>query len=388
MKPALSCTFLASVYLLRHYCWRGPSYPVDAVEDSANSEADAVEDEDVVGNSANTEGRNYVGGFSLTRFLTLGAVAIVVVASAFGPLLGAAALAHGKSAAVEYLLQIKSRLFPFQRGLCHAYWAPNVWAAYNIVDKVLTMTFSKIPQLRSLVAASSKASMTGGLVEVASHAVLPNILPSYTFALTLLAMSPVLVQVWRRPEPKSFIHAAVYCQLCSFMLGYHVHEKAILMATVPLGLICTDTVVDARLYLLMSWIGHYSLFPLLFEPAEEPIKVCLYLGHLCLSYFCLRWYHNGRTASRGGGSTGLSFTSLEIIYLIGLVPLYVFTNVVHPRTFRQPDGSTRLPFLPLLLTSEYCTLGLVYTWWLCARRYFEKTHQVTACSSDAGKKTR
>ena len=81
----------------------------------------------------------------------------------------------------------------------------------------------------------------GGLVGTSSFSVLPNITPAMTLALVILGMAPCLVHIWRQPSPSKFPFAAAYACLTSFLLGFHVHEKAILMATVPLGWLAAST---------------------------------------------------------------------------------------------------------------------------------------------------
>lgn len=102
--------------------------------------------------------------------LSLGAV----FGAAFGPF-----VAWGQ------MPQLLSRLFPFARGLTHAYWAPNAWAIYSFVDRVLIYL---APRLGLAINKEAAASLTRGLVGDVQFAVLPEITSGMTFVLTLLAM--------------------------------------------------------------------------------------------------------------------------------------------------------------------------------------------------------
>lgn len=115
--------------------------------------------------------------------------------------------------------------------------------------------------------------IAGGLVQVTQLAVLPSLSPPATLLIVLLAMLPCLVSLWRNPKPESFLPAVVYASLCSFMFGYHVHEKAILMVTIPMAMAATSSQHSARQYFVLSTAGHVALMPLLFTEQEYPVKV-------------------------------------------------------------------------------------------------------------------
>nr|XP_039318233.1 probable dolichyl pyrophosphate Glc1Man9GlcNAc2 alpha-1,3-glucosyltransferase isoform X3 [Saimiri boliviensis boliviensis] len=218
--------------------------------------------------------------FSFVRVISLGLVVFLVSALSLGPFL-----------ALNQLPQVFSRLFPFKRGLCHAYWAPNFWALYNALDKVLSVIGLKLKFLDPNKI--PKASMTSGLVQQFQHTVLPSVTPLATLICTLIAILPSIFCLWFKPQgPRGFLRCLILCALSSFMFGWHVHEKAILLAILPMR-------------------------------KEKPL-----------------------------------FNWMETFYLLGLGPLEVCCEFVFPLT----SWKLKYPFIPLLLTSVYCAVGITYAW--------------------------
>lgn len=185
------------VYLFSTCCW--PRTPSNV-------------DDDPPGKSSLV--KTWSGG--LANLVKLGAAVLVVFGLSLGPF-----VALGQAG------NVFRRLFPFKRGLTHAYWAPNFWALYNFADRTGAAALARLartyPNLPASLAAVSNAnsSTASGLVQESTFALLPGVAPAVTFAMTVAFMLPVLYKLWKKPgNPAGFLKAMVLCFFVSFMFGW------------------------------------------------------------------------------------------------------------------------------------------------------------------------
>jgi alpha-1,3-glucosyltransferase len=230
----------------------------------------------------------------------------------------------------EQLLQIVSRLFPFGRGLVHDYWAANIWALYTLADKIFRFLASRIP---------------GGLFPVNSH--LPEPSPLVCALLLLISLLPGLKMVFFgrcKITNVKLMQAVVYSSFCTFMLAYHVHEKAILTTLLPLTLLVNKKGgqhhnVHNFLFDQVALWGLLGLFPLFFEPVELAFKLVSYFGYLTMCWLFL----STPTPSWTRPYLLVSGVIVKaVICLLELLPI-----------------QGRWEFLPLMVTSISCAVGLV-----------------------------
>ena len=172
---------------------------------------------------------------------------------------------------------------------CHSYLTKKAHTPLSLPPWTLP---SPIGSRLGVLTPSAMGSMTSGLVGEMQHQVLPAVPPWVTLGLTLAAIlvrnlylmpsmipqcvcvcvcvcacvhvcvcvcvcacvcvcvfvletnviphpspvQPALVRLWwSRSGPHSFLQCLVLCGFGLFMFGWHVHEKAIMMVTVPRG---------------------------------------------------------------------------------------------------------------------------------------------------------
>lgn len=268
----------------------------------------------------------------------LGAGIVAIFGTAFGPF-----------ALKGQIPQILSRLFPFARGLCHAYWAPNAWAMYSFVDRVLIVI---APRIGLSVKADALQSVTRGLVGDTSFAVLPDISPRVCFGLTLLFQIIPLLKLFAQPTWDNFIGAVTLCGYASFLFGWHVHEKAILLVIIPFSLIALKDRRYLSAFRPLAVAGHVSLFPLLFTLAEFPIKTVYTVFWLILFLMVF-----DRLAPASTRPRFFLFDRFSTIYIAISIPLILYSSLIHGIVFGKS-----YEFLPLMFTSSYSAIGVVGSW--------------------------
>lgn len=155
----------------------------------------------------------------------------------------------------DIFVQIANRLFPFHRGLFHANWAPNVWAVYAIVDKILVHLgfVRRIPD----------GSITTGVIgAIRPFSVLPNPTPLTCMMFQILVSIPALFRSFNRPNVHTLVHTVVVCAVASCLFGWHVHEKSLLVGLLPLAALSCRSQEFAMSFVLLSAATHLAVLDL------------------------------------------------------------------------------------------------------------------------------
>ncbi|NXW57000.1 ALG6 glucosyltransferase, partial [Eurystomus gularis] len=139
---------------------------------------------------------------------------------------------------MEQIMQVLRRLFPIDRGLFEAcmFSSPpprlaNIWCSLSVLIKI-----------KNIVSPQTQLKLS--------------------FAVTFLSLLPPCIKLTVQPSLRGFKYALVSCALSFFLFSFQVHEKSILLVSVPVCLIINEIPFMATWFLLVST---FSMLPLLLK---------------------------------------------------------------------------------------------------------------------------
>jgi len=149
-----------------------------------------------------------------------------------------------------------------------------------------------------------------------------------------------------------FVGAVTLCGYASFLFGWHVHEKAILLVLIPFSLVALQDRRYLGAFRPLAVAGHVSLFPLLFTAAEFPIKTVYTITWLILFLFVF-----DRLAPVPAKPRVFLLDRFSLVYIAISIPLILYCSLLHRLVFGE-----RFEFLPLMFISAYSAVGVVGSW--------------------------
>lgn len=321
-------------YLLRSFCF-----------DIRNSNNNNNNNNSSTDESHNNNKKKNQIVFSWRRFIQLALVAGITIIVPFIPFL-ISSFNNTNTGPINMIRQIMSRLFPFQRGLVHDYWAGNIWAVYMFMRMILlsfgTKVFGSISErdIQNLMPDDIQPKFVAILLLIALLFGAYYAWNAAALGSTPLTTSSVASkeqqqhcrqQIITCNSLKLILLSLAYTVMSSFQLAYHVHEKAIMtifIFLIPLavcfgnneednnngndtpereqnksGVITTtisstqpssSSLLLSHQYKLLLWEvsawGILGISPLLFEPREIPLKWTTYITYVATLTYLL--FHN------------------------------------------------------------------------------------------------
>ena len=161
-----------------------------------------------------------------------------------------------------------------------------------------------------------------------------------------------LIRLFFQPTWEIFVGAMTLCAYASFLFGWHVHEKAILLVIIPFSLLALKDRRYLGAFRPLAVAGHVSLFPLLFTAAEFPVKAVYTIFWLIL--FLLVF---DRLAPASPQPRVFLLDRFSLLYITVSIPLILYCSLIHGLVF-----GPKYEFLPLMFTSSYSAIGVVGSW--------------------------
>ena len=227
-----------------------------------------------------------------------------------------------KTKSLSQFIQIKERLFPLNRGLLHTYWAPNFWALYSLLDKILYYAYKNYSNQFSIIDkvcsfflkykdynykrnTSSTGAGENGVSKPTGFDILPDISMKTTNVIIVTFIIIYYMKYYYKKSQekkvekknknnsgkiKEFIQHCICSNLIFFNFGYQVHEKAFLNISL---LVLVDYIASVYTFetkdkikytysdditslgIIINLIGFSIQMPLIHEPRSYVIKVAI-----------------------------------------------------------------------------------------------------------------